>query len=118
MLNSKRETTVLKPIRDIFALACLLSAPLSAEAQSDSSSGDEITVNGSIQSDILFPQSDEKIGAPSYSETALTNSFAEVSLTSRHGDAGLRFEYLQHPLPGFDEKYAGYGVPYFYVKGH
>ncbi len=99
-------------------MACLLSAPVSAGAQSDDADNDGITVSGSIQSDILFPQSDEKIGAPSYSETALTNSFAEVSLTSRHGDAGLRFEYLQHPLPGFDDKYAGYGVPYFYVKGH
>ncbi len=104
----------------ISALACFCLASVGGHAQENGQQqdNDEITVNGSIQSDILFPQSDEKIGAPSYSETALTNSFAEVSLTSRHGDAGLRFEYLQHPLPGFDEKYAGYGVPYFYVKGH
>ncbi len=99
-------------------MVCLLSAFATAGAQSTVPADDEITVSGSIQSDVLFPQSDAKIGAPEYSETALTNSFAEVSLTSRHGDAGLRFEYLQHPLPGFDNKYAGYGVPYFYVKGH
>lgn len=97
----------------ILALTCL-SLPLLSVAQDD----DKITVSGSIQSDILFPQEDTKIGAKHYSETALTNSFAEVNVTSKHGDAGMRFEYLDHPLPGFDKDYKGYGVPYFYVKGH
>lgn len=101
----------------IFALACLPLAFTQATAQT-SSDDDHITVSGSIQSDILFPQEDKKIGAEKYSETALTNSFAEVNVTSNHADAGLRFEYLQHPLPGFEPDYKGYGVPYFYVKGH
>ena len=42
---------------------------------------------------------------------------------SEHVDAGARFEFLKHPLPGFrppsfSKDYAGWGVPYFYVKTH
>lgn len=105
-----------KTHRLFFALACLPAVvPVVAQEKSDD---DKITVSGSLQSDILFPQEDSKIGAEKYSETALTNTFAEVNVTSKHADAGMRFEYLEHPLPGFVKDYAGYGVPYFYVKGH
>ncbi len=104
----------------IFALSFLTFTTLPAVAQEEvaDKDGDEVNVTGSIQSDILFPQADDKIGAESYPETALTNSFAEVNVTSRHGDAGVRFEYLDHPLPGFEPDYKGYGVPFFYVRGH
>ena len=32
-------------------------------------------------------------------------------------EAGARFEYLEHPLPGFERDFKGWGVPHFYVKG-
>ena len=56
-----------------------------------------LTVSGSIQSDVLFPQDDEEIGAAHYKEWGLTNSYADVMLQSRHVDAGARFEFLEHP---------------------
>ena len=62
----------------------------------------QVTLSGSIQSDVLLPQEDETIGAPDYSEWALTNSFAELHLQSKYIDAGARIEYLEHPLPGFE----------------
>ena len=96
-----------------FLLHASFVIPLAA--QEDSKKG--ITLNGSIQSDILLPQKDETIGAPDYSETALTNSFAELHLQSQYIDAGARLEYLDHPLPGFEKDYAGWGLPHFYVKG-
>lgn len=109
-MNSKRIFSV---------LACLPVACAPAFAQDDNrQDDDQITVTGSIQSDILFPQSDDRIGAEHYSEKALTNTFVELNASSNHADAGIRFEYLDHPLPGFEKDYAGYGVPYFYVKGH
>ena len=81
-------------------------------------SGDyPIHVSGSIQSDILIPQKDEKIGAKDYDEWALTNTYAEVNAQSEYVDAGARFEFLEHPLPGFEKDLKGWGVPYFYVKG-
>ena len=77
-----------------------------------------LTVSGSIQSDVLFPQDDEEIGAAHYKEWGLTNSYADVMLQSRHVDAGARFEFLEHPLPGYEKDFAGWGIPNFFVKAH
>lgn len=76
----------------------------------------QISVSGSIQSDVLLPQKDEKIGAAEYDEFALTNSYADMSLTSKHVDAGVRMEFLQYPLPGYEKKFKGWGVPHAFVK--
>jgi hypothetical protein len=38
-------------------------------------------------------------------------------LQSQHVDAGARLEYLEHPLPGFENDFKGWGVPNFWVKG-
>ena len=86
-------------------------------AQESEADGNKVQVSGSIQSDILIPQSDATIGAEDYSEFALTNTFGEVNLSSKYIDAGARVEYLDHPLPGFEPDYKGWGIPYIYVKG-
>ena len=94
----------------IAALAVLTVT--AANAQSDN----KVVVTGSIQSDILIPQDDEKIGTEHTSDWALTNSYADVSLQSKYIDAGARFEFLEHPLPGFEKDFKGWGVPNVYVK--
>ncbi len=78
----------------------------------------QITVSGSIQSDILFPQDDEKIGTEHTDDKALTNTYLDLKLGSKYIDAGGRFEFLQHPLPGYEPDFKGWGVPHFYVKAH
>lgn len=93
-------------------LAVALLACTAAHAQDN-----KIQFSGSIQSDVLLPEEDEKIGTEDYSEWGLTNTFVELNATSKYVDAGARLEYLEHPLPGFEKDYAGWGVPYFYVKG-
>ena len=75
-----------------------------------------LTLSGSIQSDMLIPQNDEKIGAVK-TEDFLTNTYADLQLQSQYVDAGARLEYLEHPLPGFEEDFKGWGVPNFWVKG-
>lgn len=97
-------------------MACAALPAAQALAQEDA--GQDIHLSGSIQSDILIPQTDNKIGTEDYSEWGLTNTFVELNLTSSHVDAGARFEYLEHPLPGFEPDYKGWGVPYAYVKLH
>lgn len=94
-------------------MGCLAVAAAPVVAQDDN----KVQISGSIQSDILVPQADDKIGAEDYSEFALTNTFGEVNLSSKYIDAGLRVEYLDHPLPGFEPDYAGWGVPYIYLRG-
>ena len=77
----------------------------------------KVAVHGSIQSDILIPQEDHKIGTGTYNDWGLTNTYAEVGLTSKHIEAGVRAEYLEHPLPGFnDPRFNGWGVSNIYVK--
>ena len=105
-------------------LICLLlafSPSVGAMAQSDNG----VVVTGSVQSDILIPEFDPEIQdrANKVDDWATTNTFADVNIMSEHVDAGARFEFLEHPLPGFrkpsfSEDYAGWGVPYFYVKTH
>ena len=65
---------------------------------------------------MLLPQIDEKTGAEKTGDF-LTNTYADLLLQSKYVDAGARLEYLEHPLPGFENDFAGWGVPNFWVKG-
>ena len=76
----------------------------------------KITLSGSIQSDMLIPQDDEKTGAEK-TEDFLTNTYADLQLQSEYVDAGARLEYMEHPMPGFEKDFKGWGVPNFWVKG-
>lgn len=109
----------MKP-RIFFSLAVVLAAT-GAMAQEDAAK-DKFTVSGSIQSDVIIPQEDEAIGTDKYSEWALTNTYADIMGRSNHLDAGLRFEFTKHPLPGYatdpEQGFKGYGVPHFYLKTH
>lgn len=78
---------------------------------------DRLTISGSIQSDILIPQDDNKIGTEHTDDKALTNTYVEVNAMSKYVDAGVRMEYLEHPLPGFENDFKGWGVPHIYLKG-
>jgi len=82
-----------------------------------------LTVTGSVQSDVLIPQEDSKIGTGEYSDWGLTNTYVDVNVMSKYDDndyfdAGARLEYLQHPLPGFDKKFKGWGLGNAYVRFH
>ena len=92
----------------IIGLCCGLSIP--AQEQNG------VTLSGSVQSDILLLQNDDKTGAQK-TEDLLTNTYLDLMLQSRYVDAGVRLEYLEHPLPGFENDFEGWGVPHFWVKG-
>jgi hypothetical protein len=96
-------------------LSILIFFPFSLFAQEKSKF--PFFLNGSIQSDILFPQEDKVIGAEAYDEFARTNTYADLNLTSNFLDAGVRFEYLKYPLPGFEPEFGGWGLPHFYATG-
>ena len=89
---------------------CALS-PLMAQEEPQG-----VVLSGSIQSDMLVPEEDDKIGARKTGDF-LTNTYVDLQLQSRHVDAGARLEYLEHPLPGFENDFQGWGVPNGWVKG-
>lgn len=103
-------------INRLFCLALLSVSSAYCFAQEEN--GKKITVSGSIQSDILIPQDDDKIGTEKTNDWALTNTYADVSVMSKHIDGGARFEFLKHPLPGFEKDFKGWGVPNIYLKAH
>ena len=102
--------------RQVFLLAAFLACPLFAAAQSGQD--DKVTVTGSIQSDVLIPQEDEKIGTEKYNEWGLTNSYADVHLMSKNVDAGARVEFMRFPLPGYERDFKGWGLANIYAKMH
>lgn len=85
-----------------------------AQAQEEEN---KLAVRGSIQSDILIPQEDDKIGTGTYNDWGLTNTYAELHLMNKYMTAGARFEYLEHPLPGFEPNFKGWGLPHIYITG-
>lgn len=96
-------------LRKVFLLLVLASMSWGAARA-------QTTFSGSVQSDMLIPQTDEKIGAEK-KEDFQTNTYADLQLQSRYMDAGARVEYLEHPLPGFENDFKGWGVPNVWVKG-
>lgn len=101
------------------AMAALAFASvLSLNAQSVDD-GKKFTLHGSVQSDVLtFAQEDNKIGTGTYKDDFMTNTYAELHLLNKYFQAGARLEYLEHPLPGYESNFKGWGVPYFYLKGN
>lgn len=82
------------------------------------SADEKVAIHGSVQADILFPEKDHAIGADDdYDSKILFNSYAGVNLASKYVDAGLRFEFMQWPMPGYDPNFKGWGFSNLYVKG-
>lgn len=89
---------------------CLAALPAFGEKK--------VAVHGSVQADGLVWQNDEAIGATDdYDSPVLFNVYADVNLVSKYVDGGLRFEFMQWPLPGYETDFKGWGVPNIYVKG-
>lgn len=93
-------------------LAGIGNVSLCAQEQSD-----KLRLSGSIQSDILLPEKDDKTGAETSDGRFLTNTYLDLKATIRYVEAGARLEYLKHPLPGYENDFKGWGVPYAYLKG-
>lgn len=89
----------------------------SAQPEATSSSRwDKMRLTGSLQTDFLFPQHDAAIGTDPVKEKVLTNTYLDMALSvADFLRVGARLEYLDHPLPGFEKDFAGWGVPYFYM---
>ena len=96
----------------ILLLAVLM--PCLIHAQDDNR---KVVVSGSIQSDVLFPEEDMSIGAYKDDDKAKTDTYVDLKAQSQYVDAGARFEYLDHPLPGYENDFKGWGIRHYYLKG-
>lgn len=98
-------------------IGAILIAPVLAFTLHAQEKQKPLVLKGSIQSDVLIPQEDEKIKTGTYDDWALTNTYAELQLLNKYVTAGARLEFLEYPLPGFEKDFKGWGVPYFYITG-
>ncbi|ERJ79259.1 hypothetical protein J5A56_03720 [Prevotella melaninogenica] len=103
----------MKKLMMIGLLIGMSSISLCAQEESD-----KLRLSGSLQSDMLLAQKDSTIGAEATDGRFLTNTYLDLKLSSRYVEAGARLEYLKHPLPGYENDFKGWGVPYAYLKGH
>ncbi len=92
----------------LFSLCCLQHLWAQQEGMS---------LSGSIQSDMLLPQTDHEIGATKEHGNFNMNTYTDLLLQSQHVDAGIRAEIMERPLPGFEKDFKGMGLPHFWLKG-
>lgn len=98
----------------VAAVACMGA---NAQEQPKQKKSSDFALHGSVQADVLFPEADEEIGLKSDKHKILFNTYADLNMISRYVDAGIRFEYMKFPLPGYDPGFGGYGIPNVYAKG-
>lgn len=110
-------------MKHYFIITILLAASAIAswaDDKSDSTAVNDdhgVSITGSVESEWLIPQSDKRIDFEPGDDKVMTNTYADIELSSKWVDAGARFEFLQHPLPGFESGFKGWGVPHVWVKG-
>ncbi len=82
----------------------------------------KMKLSGSVQTDWLVAENDEVIGAnkDDYRGTLLGNTYINLNFDSKYITAGVRFETMEKPLPGYEnhadtKPFYGTGLPYFQV---
>lgn len=105
----------MKKLSYITYLVLLVFLPAILSAQ-DILSGGKVT--GNIQVDAQIYSEDDKLGITdstlNYKKFGM-NGFANVLYTNGDFKAGMRFEGYLNPMLGFDPRYEGVGVPYWFA---
>ena len=102
--------------KHVVSLLTLLSVfSFAVMAQEDDGKG--VAFHGSFQTEMLVPQKDSLI-TTEYAGPFLSNSYLDLGLTSKYVTAGARLELMHKPMPGFEDKFAGGGLPYIFVTGN
>jgi hypothetical protein len=76
-------------------------------------------ISGSFEADAQYYMKDNKMGITDSSlngQLARMNGFTEINYSLKNFSAGMRFEAYLPPLVGYDVRFQGYGVPYWFVN--
>lgn len=71
-------------------------------------------VSGNFQLDAQVYQTDSAIGAYEVDEKMRMNTFANLLYSNGNFNAGMRIESYLNPILGYDPRYKGSGVPYWF----
>lgn len=75
--------------------------------------GDKLSLSGNLQTENLF----EGLAKDQSSFKWMNNTYLNLNLNSKYITAGARFEFLEYPLPGYEDDFAGYGLGNIFVTG-
>ncbi len=102
--------------RSVKLFLLLMMLPAMSFAQGVLSGG---KVTGNVQVDAQYYSNDDKLGITdstlNYKKFGM-NGFANLIYTNGNFSAGARFEGFLNPMLGFDPRYEGVGVPYWFAK--
>lgn len=104
----------------LFIVTCLTGNSLFAQTEnSQQKKGffDSFTVSGDIQTNMLVAENDSAIGAVKGDKPFKSNSYLRLSVKNDYLEAGIRGEYMNNPLPGFESNFAGAGIGNVYLRG-
>jgi len=73
-------------------------------------------VHGNFQVDAQYYKADSAIGASDVPEKMLSNAFANLIYSNGDFSAGLRYESYLNPMLGYDPRYKGSGIPYWFAS--
>lgn len=84
--------------------------------------GEQIRVKGSLQTEFLIPYDlkgnrTDRDKATKYEKDVLNNTYFDLTLNAPYLSLGGRFEWAKWPLPGYEDDFKGWGVPYFWATG-
>ncbi len=100
-----------------YLFACLLLLlPVSLLSQNALSGGN---VHGDFVIDAQYYQNDDKLGITDSSLAGNhygMNAYGNIVYTNGDFTAGLRYEAYLPPLSGFDNRYEGQGIPYWFAR--
>ena len=73
-------------------------------------------VNGNFQMDAQYYRVDSAIGAFPVPEKMMMNSWTNITYSAGNFNAGLRYETYLNQVNGYDPRYKGTGIPYWFVN--
>lgn len=105
------KTTLLRTLT-----AVLILFAVNAKAQNFLEGG---KVNGNVQLDAQYYSEDDKLGITdstlNYRKFGM-NAYGNIIYTNGDFSAGMRFESYLNPMLGFDDRFEGVGIPYWFAK--
>ncbi len=73
------------------------------------------SIHGNFELDAQYYITDEALGVQTMDTIFGMNAFGNINYTNGDFSAGLRYEAYLPPLLGFDKRYQGHGIPYWYI---